>query len=475
MAEMMENLVMTNVTEYDANLKLFEKEIVQGPRISYSIQLKLYDILVPLVAGLIIILNLLVVCSSGLILKKRQQPRSTYIFLGNIALADMLTGVSTLIGQYYPKDIRTEMMCCIQIGMIISATLASIYSIALIAVDRYLYILYGLKYKQYLSSKRARFMVLMTWIIGIFVGFLPAMGIRNSTDSGRFCWLIILEPTPLILSTVMVGVMPLFLIIILYGIILKKALGKISEMKSHQNGAITQSDDSKRQLRYFRGNSNKLKNSTRSAAIVNTEDGTSDKRISYIQEEVIIDETTNSKRSFFNCCRRSTTLKISSVYSPSRWKAIKIVVFTAGCFFVTWVPYFLACALYVVCEKDGAPKYCNSLRVAIASPLAILGLANSLLNPIIYAWWHNGFRESAKNIYNNIWRQRIRPIIPFTKKDSKNEINSSKEIKSENSRDKPSHSTSISASTASSSVEGSENKNVSTSIATEAEINTVTI
>lgn len=45
-----------------------------------------------------------------------QQPRSTYIFLGNIALADMLTGAATVFGQYYVKAHRSEMTCCVSIG-----------------------------------------------------------------------------------------------------------------------------------------------------------------------------------------------------------------------------------------------------------------------------------------------------------------------------------------------------------------------
>jgi hypothetical protein len=55
--------------------------------------------------------------------------------------------------------------------------------------------------------------------------------------------------------------------------------------------------------------------------------------------------------------------------------------------------------MYVHCDPQVTPEFCHNLRVAIASPLAILGFANSLLNPIIYAWWHNGFRETAKRIY----------------------------------------------------------------------------
>lgn len=84
--------------------------------------------------------------------------------------------------------------------------------------------------------------------------------------------------------------------------------------------------------------------------------------------------------------------------SLSKWKAIKVVLFTTGSFVITWVPYFIACVMYVSCDWTATPERCRNIQLAIASPLAILGFANSLTNPIIYAWWHNGFRESAKAI-----------------------------------------------------------------------------
>lgn len=65
---------------------------------------------------------------------------------------------------------------------------------------------------------------------------------------------------------------------------------------------------------------------------------------------------------------------------PTQWKATLIVVLTTGSFVVTWMPYFIVSATTGEC-----PLY---------SPLAMLGFANSLLNPIIYAWWHNGFRTN---------------------------------------------------------------------------------
>jgi len=45
-----------------------------------------------------------------------QQPRSTYLFLGNVAMADLVTGVAVLFGQFYPRKYRDEMSCAIQIG-----------------------------------------------------------------------------------------------------------------------------------------------------------------------------------------------------------------------------------------------------------------------------------------------------------------------------------------------------------------------
>ncbi|KAL5284703.1 GPR119.2 family protein [Megaselia abdita] len=100
---------------------------------------------------------------------------------------------------------------------------------------------------------------------------------------------------------------------------------------------------------------------------------------------------------------RTVNIAIAPVYNPSRWKAIKIVLFTTGSYFITWFPFFFASALYAVCDPQRTPVYCDNLKVTIASVLTILGMCNSILNPIIYAWWHNGFRESVMKIYRSMW------------------------------------------------------------------------
>jgi hypothetical protein len=131
-----------------------------SPPTTTSTTLRLYDIFIPLLGVFIISLNLLVVISSGLLLGKRkiaklfiyvdiairwvrikpdytrwlctikkrrahprlllvslflgQQPRSTYLFLGNVGMSDLLTGVAVLFGQLYPRSLRTDVSCAIQ-------------------------------------------------------------------------------------------------------------------------------------------------------------------------------------------------------------------------------------------------------------------------------------------------------------------------------------------------------------------------
>lgn len=88
-------------------------------------------------------------------------------------------------------------------------------------------------------------------------------------------------------------------------------------------------------------------------------------------------------------------------------QATKVVLFTTGSFFFTWTPWFIASVMYVFCNPRDTPIYCNELKIIIESFLCLLGFANSLLNPIIYAWWHNGFRRSTAKIYKNAIKSKF--------------------------------------------------------------------
>jgi hypothetical protein len=69
-------------------------------------------------------------------------------------------------------------------GMIVSSTLVSVLSVLLVAVDRFLYILYGLQYQRYIYPNRSRILIMTTWIFGELLavfgfGFVATLACKN--------------------------------------------------------------------------------------------------------------------------------------------------------------------------------------------------------------------------------------------------------------------------------------------------------
>ncbi|KAF7280696.1 hypothetical protein GWI33_005553 [Rhynchophorus ferrugineus] len=327
--------------------------------------LTLYDYAIPLLGLFVIVINFIVMLSSGLLIKKGVEPRYTYMFLGNLSMTDFITGLSVLFGQYYPKKYRNHHTCVIQIGMIVASTLSSAYSVGLIAIDRYLYIVCGLKYCRCLSLTKVKASIIVTWIIAIVIGFLPLTSWHGDTHHGKTCWFINVAPKPLVLVTVSVGLIPVLTVFVLYSIILYYAIKNINHIRKSIK-TISETIEATNQLRMFKGTT-----------------------------ELPI-RMRRSRRKLSNC------------FIPNKFKAVKIVMFTTLSFVLTWSPYFIACVVYVGNEcSDGDSRYmCQKLQLLIASPLAILGFANSLINPIIYAWWHTGFRTYIRKKITKIFKSK---------------------------------------------------------------------
>lgn len=199
----------------------------------------------------------------------------------------------------------------------------------------------------------------------------------RGTMNGQRCWFISMLPE-YVLSTTIIGIIPVFVVLILYSFILYQALKKVSDLKKATSS--TSGTETANNLRYFRGST------------VNLEQDLT----------VSLRDQSKTRRRCLCCCRSKETsdenAEPSTKRKPSKLKAIKIVSFTTGSFVVTWLPYFIASTMFVYCDHENNESFCQGLKVAIASPLAILGFSNSLLNPIIYAWWHNGFRSNSIRI-----------------------------------------------------------------------------
>ncbi|XP_002720339.1 glucose-dependent insulinotropic receptor [Oryctolagus cuniculus] len=72
--------------------------------------------------------------------------------------------------------------------------------------------------------------------------------------------------------------------------------------------------------------------------------------------------------------------------TPSDFKAVRTVSVLIGSFTLSWAPFFITGIVQVACQE------CQ-LYLALERYLWLLGVGNSLLNPLIYAYWQKEVRQ----------------------------------------------------------------------------------
>uniref|UniRef100_A0A673AQS8 G protein-coupled receptor 119 n=1 Tax=Sphaeramia orbicularis TaxID=375764 RepID=A0A673AQS8_9TELE len=80
---------------------------------------------------------------------------------------------------------------------------------------------------------------------------------------------------------------------------------------------------------------------------------------------------------------------------PRYWshvKALRTVAVLVGCFLILWCPFFVVCIVALLCET------CE-LTELLENHLWLLGLSNSLINPLVYAFWQKEVRMQIAAMY----------------------------------------------------------------------------
>ncbi|XP_045776215.1 dopamine receptor 4-like isoform X2 [Maniola jurtina] len=399
-----------------------------------------------------------------------QKLKSTYLLLGNVSLADTIIGISIIFGVSIEDLMSSSRLCVFQIGMIVCPAMVSIFSVGLIAVDRYIYILHGLYYQRWFNTAKVRIGILCIWLIGITLGFLPASGWVNRELGNSRCFYVSLFPGTLILLNSLLSIIPIILVGVLYSIILVRALKNVKQINAAVK-TVEVNANSKPELRIYRGNTNakkniqsvkfptktnngKLKRSVSfSGSCINSKDKSENNQFSHKSKS--IDELNDNKEdssklenkksrnsvpdseSNFSICtitssvpdnqdqvfmkkesRKKETRNIengkhknkSKVKEPNKWRAITVVMLTLGSFIFTWMPFFITAIFFVFCQEKLTNPQCMHLRIMLSGPIATLAFLNSILNPLIYAWWHKGFQRSIRSYFQ-------RYLFKFFRKD----------------------------------------------------------
>uniref|UniRef100_M4ALR4 G protein-coupled receptor 119 n=1 Tax=Xiphophorus maculatus TaxID=8083 RepID=M4ALR4_XIPMA len=89
----------------------------------------------------------------------------------------------------------------------------------------------------------------------------------------------------------------------------------------------------------------------------------------------------------------------------SHVKALRTVGVLVGCFLVLWSPFFVVCIVHLLCRE------CD-LKGVLENYLWLLGLLNSLINPLVYACWQKEVRLQLSNMFSCITNRLLSAAPP---------------------------------------------------------------
>lgn len=169
----------------------------------------------------------------------RLRRKPSYLFIGSLAGADFLASVVfvfSFVNFHVFHGIDSKAVFLLKIGSVTLTFTASVGSLLLTAIDRYLCLHYPLAYKALLTRGRALVTLGIMWLLSALVSYLPLMGWTCCPSSCS-------ELFPLIPNDYLLGWL-LFIaflfsgIIYTYGHVLWKAHQHVASLAEHQGRQV---------------------------------------------------------------------------------------------------------------------------------------------------------------------------------------------------------------------------------------------
>ncbi|KAK1340375.1 hypothetical protein QTO34_018944 [Cnephaeus nilssonii] len=170
---------------------------------------------------------------------RRLRRKPSYLFISSLAAADFLASVvfaCNFVNFHVFQGVDSKAVFLLKIGSVTMTFTASVGSLLLTAIDRYLCLRYPPTYKALLTCRKALVTLGIMWVLSAFVSYLPLMG-------WTCCPSPCSELFPLIPNNYLLGWL-LFIaflfsgIIYTYGHVLWKAHQHVASLAEHQDGQV---------------------------------------------------------------------------------------------------------------------------------------------------------------------------------------------------------------------------------------------
>ncbi|KAL2092218.1 hypothetical protein ACEWY4_012016 [Coilia grayii] len=307
------------------------------------------------------------------VVKKLRQP-SNYLLV-SLAVADLSVAlvvmpfviVTDLTGG---KWLFGEVFCNIFIGMDVMCCTASIMTLCVISVDRYLGITRPLTYPARQNGQLMAKMILGVWLVSASITLPPFCGWATNVHTDGVC-LISQDLSYTIYSTAVAFYIPMLVMLVMYYKIFKAARKSCAK---HRSIEFSRRDE----LATVAAASEALKMQ-----------GLKPPSAGVAEECAALSRLLSRERQNISIFKREQ-------------KAATTLGVIVGVFSVCWLPFFtLTTVRPFVCGVQ-----CSCIPIWLERTLLWLGYANSLMNPFIYAF----FNRDLRSTYRDLLRCRYRNI-----------------------------------------------------------------
>ncbi|XP_062854349.1 adrenoceptor alpha 1Aa [Trichomycterus rosablanca] len=279
----------------------------------------------------------------------------THFFIVNLAVADLLLSSTVLpfsaIFEMLGRWVFGRAFCDVWAAMDVLCCTASIMSLCVISVDRYIGVSYPLRYPSIVTKKRALLALMGVWALSITISIGPLFGWKEPAPEDESVCKITEEPGYAIFSAVGSFYLPLVVILVMYCRVYVVARRETRSLrkghkieKANHAEAVT--------LRIHRGNT------------------------TLAEDEAL---------------RTRTHFTIRLLKFSREKKAAKTLGIVVGCFVLCWLPFFLVLPIGSI-----FPAYRPSDTVFKIT--FWLGYFNSCINPIIYPCFSQEFKKAFLSV-----------------------------------------------------------------------------